>query len=995
MHPLFDRHYEIKHPFVVYEHKTHSPIAISGLPRLTNQEKDFGKVISFLGSAECVITSTYHGVYWATLLNRKVVLLNPFSSKFSGFRHMPAVANEKTWKDAGAGAKNYPEALNECRSANLRFREKFREIAGSNRRKSAVPAMQGTASAPKSSVSSAPARLNGPEFGFNVIGFVSANLGQGSAARTTIRLLLENGYRVSIIDIDAQFGRSGHDRSFDHLKRASGDETPYAINLFHLNPPELGAVARAHPEWLDRPGGLNVIVPFWELPMVPKSWIPSLESVDLILAPTHYIEHMMAAQVRNVPVRHYAQTTFLPPDCQPDRTAFGLPDNAVLFITSFEMFSDINRKNTWAVLAAFDRAFSKNDDATLVIKVNNARSLPAFEEEVDRLHAFAARNGRVIVIERVLSPTEVISLYASCDVLVSLHRAEGLGLSPMEAMLLGKPVIATGWSGNMDFMTEQNSCLVPYRLVPVNSNAQSGYKPSYIGGETVWADPDVDYAAAWMQRLASDPGLREKIGNAARTDMLVRQATCRSGGTFKTVRRFYENRRDNVFRMEKFRSMKKSGHGLRVLFQNRSNAFEMPGGDTVVMNRLKEQLERNGATVDFSGDPGSDAVKTYDIVHVFNLTLPACTDPFAKNAVRHNVPFVVTTLQENFPQYYHKATAAYQWFAARAAMASSGQLGQQSLGDAIRAANPVGLTSSPFAAMAANRLFACGRTEAEFLQSVFPRARITVVPFGSSVREIAADRSLFEKAYDVRDFVLVVGRIELRKNQLMLLHALEESTLPVVFADGGFTYQPDYTDLCRSFPRKGRTVFTGRLSDELLVSAYRACRLHCLTSWYELPGLVSLEAARYGCPVVASSWGCLPDYLGETCEWCSPEDPGSIRSAVLKTFEFGKRESAAEAAGRYTWERSGAETLAQYGQVIAEHAGFAPELMALAEQAGRQLSVSSFLGTITERVEKGDLSAALSFYDEHRGAFTEKIPELEKVDALLDILKSKMKKAKP
>ena len=178
------------------------------------------------------------------------------------------------------------------------------------------------------------------------------------------------------------------------------------------------------------------------------------------------------------------------------------------------------------------------------------------------------------------------------------------------------------------------------------------------------------------------------------------------------------------------------------------------------------------------------------------------------------------------------------------------------------------------------------------------------------------------------------------------------------------------------------------------MSAYRACRIHCLPSWYELPGLVSLEAALYGCPVVASSWGCLPDYLGATCEWCSPEDPESIRSAVVKTYENGKRGSAAAAVSHYTWERFGAETLAQYEQVLAEHTRFAPELVAMAEQNRPQMSIASFLTTITENVEKGDLNAALSFYDGHRRDFNEQIPELGRVDALLKALKSKMQKAK-
>jgi len=123
-----------------------------------------------------------------------------------------------------------------------------------------------------------------------------------------------------------------------------------------------------------------------------------------------------------------------------------------------------------------------------------------------------------ILIDQLLPYADVLSLHASCDVFVSLHRAEGLGLNLMESMSLGKPVICTAWSGNMDFSTEKNSLLVDYQLIPVVHTHQT-YDPETLAGEAYWAEPNVEEAAECMQRLASDKALRARLGNQARADM--------------------------------------------------------------------------------------------------------------------------------------------------------------------------------------------------------------------------------------------------------------------------------------------------------------------------------------------------------------------------------------------------------------------------------------------------------------------------------------------
>ncbi len=130
LHPGFDRKYEITEEFVVYENPLCSPLQIPGPKKLDNRENSLEQVLSFLGSAHTVLTSSYHGAYWATLLGRNVVIVDPFSSKFYGFKHTHPIADESNWRSKQNDVRNYPEALEECRRANWKFSEKVLDLIG-------------------------------------------------------------------------------------------------------------------------------------------------------------------------------------------------------------------------------------------------------------------------------------------------------------------------------------------------------------------------------------------------------------------------------------------------------------------------------------------------------------------------------------------------------------------------------------------------------------------------------------------------------------------------------------------------------------------------------------------------------------------------------------------------------------------------------------------------------------------------------------------------
>ena len=130
LHPGFDHKYEITEEFVVYENALCSRVPIVGFKKLDNTEESLENVLRFLGSANTVLTSSYHGAYWATLLGRNVIIVNPFSSKFFGFKHTHPIADESNWRSKLHEVRSYPEALEECRRANVDFSEKVLSLIG-------------------------------------------------------------------------------------------------------------------------------------------------------------------------------------------------------------------------------------------------------------------------------------------------------------------------------------------------------------------------------------------------------------------------------------------------------------------------------------------------------------------------------------------------------------------------------------------------------------------------------------------------------------------------------------------------------------------------------------------------------------------------------------------------------------------------------------------------------------------------------------------------
>ena len=368
--------------------------------------------------------------------------------------------------------------------------------------------------------------------GVNVIGHITGTMGLGVAARNTLTLFEANGQAFTAIDIDSG-RRQVTDSTFAHLL-SHPPSARHPVNLFHLNVQELINLLDTRPRWLDVVRHVNAIVPFWELPRLPfiPDWAGLLGSMDLVLAPSRFILESIERSAPTAHVVHYPQTVFLPAEIAASRDAFGLPHDAVLFFMNIDVTSDLARKNPTAAMAAFRAAFAPQERVPdervfLVVKLGHTTSGYPWAD-ASQLMAELAAMPNAVVIDRQLTYAETLSLNAACDVYVSLHRSEGLGLNLLEAMTLGRPVIATGWSGNMDFMTPEDSCLVGHQLVPVRAT-HFAYQPEAIGPGQVWAEPSIPEAAQWMRRLADDESLRRRIGASARAAMDARRSQVLEG----------------------------------------------------------------------------------------------------------------------------------------------------------------------------------------------------------------------------------------------------------------------------------------------------------------------------------------------------------------------------------------------------------------------------------------------------------------------------------
>lgn len=354
--------------------------------------------------------------------------------------------------------------------------------------------------------------------GVNVVGLLSAQLGIGESGRLTLHTLRDSKVPFSIVDHDATVSKRDSSLLSKFVERPTG--FPFDVDLLLVNADQteqtLASLGRGGRR--ERP---TIGLWAWEVQQFPERMHSAFAFVDEVWAMSDFARDALQGAasrhgvgVHTFPMRLPEVTAAADPRQSVEVLAgLGLKRGVPFFTFAFDYFSVAERKQPWAVVEAFRRAFphERPNGPCLVLKSINHEYRRTDRERL--LYAIGGRSD-VIVIERYLPAAERDALIRGAAAYVSLHRAEGFGLTLAEAMSVGTPTISTGWSGNMQFMNDSNSFLVPCQLIDISADT-----PVYAGlGQ--WADPDLDVAAQLMQRVLEDPVEARRRADQAALDVM-------------------------------------------------------------------------------------------------------------------------------------------------------------------------------------------------------------------------------------------------------------------------------------------------------------------------------------------------------------------------------------------------------------------------------------------------------------------------------------------
>jgi glycosyltransferase involved in cell wall biosynthesis len=382
------------------------------------------------------------------------------------------------------------------RAAELVHRQVWRRIPRRLRR----AALHRTAYvlAPRPTAGARPTR---PVF---VAGYFRTASGLGESARLCLDALQRLGIDAHGMDISAAHMQPAdlpRDDAHDHRSHRG----PGTV-ILHVNAPlvPLALMQLGRPFMRQK----HIVGAWaWELERIPPDWVHGIGLVHQAWAPSRFTAEAIARSAPDLAVCVVAHPLAVGAGAAATAPASGSRFRVLLIFNAASSFA---RKNPRAGIAAFRRAFSDDPGVELIVKSSNLGSFP---DGRAMLTAAIGDAPNIRHVADVLAPGALQALYHGADAVLSLHRSEGFGLVPAEAMLRGLPVVATGWSGNADFLDAQNGCPVRHTLVPARDPQHIYDFPGLM-----WAEPDIDHAAELLRRLRDDPGWRAYIGKRAAQD---------------------------------------------------------------------------------------------------------------------------------------------------------------------------------------------------------------------------------------------------------------------------------------------------------------------------------------------------------------------------------------------------------------------------------------------------------------------------------------------
>jgi glycosyltransferase involved in cell wall biosynthesis len=367
---------------------------------------------------------------------------------------------------------------------------------------------------------------------------------------------------------------------------------------------------------------------------------------------------------------------------------------------------------------------------------------------------------------------------------------------------------------------------------------------------------------------------------------------------------------------------------MHILMLNRDDVFTVPGGDTIQMVQTKAGLERLGVEVQIGSIQNTSSLSKFEIIHIFNWQqLEPNLRILEESRINYPPIFLSTIFWFHTGHWFDQAvTSKPLWriishivkpIRARRIFESWQQIkfrrGKQGQKMREMLTVPARLLPNSF-------------TELVHLETILGLknkliSRSAIIPNGivkDLYDPLPKPNQAFLKEFALEGFVIQVARIQSAKNQLGLIKALFDLSIPIVFVGQASPYEPDYVACCYEMARKrGNVYFLGSMSQEDLAGIYVLAGVHVLPSWRETPGLVSLEAAAAGCRIVSTSIGSAFDYFGEDAFYCDPRDTGSIRQAVLNALNTPRSNKLRNLVlEHYTWDIAAQKTLEAYQTVV-------------------------------------------------------------------------------